>query len=256
MTAAEGPPETPQPELAELVRQIASLQDALTRLSSGGVDAVVLGSPENEQVYTLTNADRPYRVIVERMGEGAATVSESGAILVANPRLAEFIGIERDRLVGRNIADFVDADQEVVLRDLLQTVASETRRAEVRITATGGVLAPVLVSATALDLEGVLVRCLIFTDLTMQKQAERQLVEDLALAARQRLARDVNDTIVQGLVVAEMALDLERYDEARTAIASTSARARRWIGELAVDAQIMPGGAVLDASDPAPSDAR
>lgn len=243
MTDAEG---SPQPELAELVRQIAALQEALTALSSGGVDAVVLGSPENEQVYTLTNADRPYRVIVERMGEGAATVSESGVILFANPRLGEFIGIERERLIGRNITDFVDTDQQVVLRDLLQAVATETKRAEIRIAANDGVLAPVLVAATALDLEGVLVRCLVFTDLRMQKQAERQLLEDLAMITRQRVARDVNDTIVQGLVVAEMALDLERYDDARTAIASTSARARRWIGELAVDAQIMPGGAVLD----------
>ena len=255
MTDTEGPPgTTAQPELAELVRQIAHLQEALTALSSGGVDAVVLGSPENEQVYTLTNADRPYRVIVERMGEGAATVSESGVILFANPRLAEFVGVERALLVGRSITDFVDADQRGVLRGLLQTVATETRRAEVRITATDGVLAPVLVAATALDLEGVLVRCLIFTDLTMQKQAERQLAEDLAQVGRQRLARDVNDTIVQGLVVAEMSLDLGRYDDARTAIASTSARARRWIGELAVDAQIMPGGAVLDVPTHAASD--
>lgn len=255
MTDAERPPETAQPELAELVRQIASLQEALTVLSTGGVDAVVLGSPENEHVYTLTNADRPYRVIVERMGEGAATVSESGVILFANPRLADFIGIERDRLIGRNITDFVDADQRVVLRHLLQAVATETRRAEVSMAPTDGALATMLVAATALDLEGVLVRCLIFTDLTMQKQAERQLVDDQAQLARQRFARDVNDTIVQGLVVAEMALDLERYGDARTAIASTSVRARRWIGELAVDGQIMPGGAVLDAPGHSTSDA-
>ena len=47
------------------------------------------------------------------------------------------------------------------------------------------------------------------------------------------MAREVNDTIVQGLVTAEMALDLERFSEARTAIARTSHQARRWIGELA-----------------------
>ena len=82
---------------------------------------------------------------------------------------------------------------------------------------------PVLVAATALDLDGVLVRCLVFTDLTMQKQVEQQLAEDSAQAERQRVAREVNDTIVQGLVTAEMALDLERFSEARKAIASTSA---------------------------------
>lgn len=101
-----------------------------------------------------------------------------------------------------------------------------------------------LVAATALDLEGVLVRCLILTDLTMQKQVEVQLAHDVAQAERQRVAREVNDTIVQGLVTAEMALDLGRMAEARKAIVSTSKQARRWIGELAVDHQVLPGTAV------------
>ncbi|MET0997070.1 MAG: PAS domain S-box protein [Marmoricola sp.] len=235
------------PDLADLVEQIAYLQEALTAISNGGVDAVVLGSPENEQVYTLTNADRPYRVIVERMGEGAATVSERGVVLFANPRLAQFIGIERDGMVGRDITDYVEEDQRAALAGLLETEAAETRRTELTIAATDGSRVPVLVASTALDLEGVVVRCLVFTDLTMQKQVERQLAEDAAQAERQRVAREVNDTMVQGLVTAEMALDLERYAEARKAIARTSAQARRWIGELAVDHQVQPGTAVRAA---------
>ena len=99
-------------------------------------------------------------------------------------------------------------------------------------------------AATALDLDGVLVRCLVFTDLTMQKQVEQQIAAESAQAERQRVAREVNDTIVQGLVTAEMALDLERFSEARKAIAGTSLHARRWIGELAVDHQVQPGTAV------------
>lgn len=246
MADAEESPAASEPELAGLVRQIAYLQEALTAISSGAVDAVVLGAPENEQIYTITNADRPYRVIVERMGEGAATVSEDGVILFANPRLAQLVGIERDSMIGRDITEYVDDDQQVALHGLLETEAPETRRADLTIAAPGGSHVPVLVAATALDLEGVLVRCLIFTDLTMQKQAELQLAQEAAQSERQRVAREVNDTIVQGLVTAEMALDLERYAEARRAIASTSTQARRWIGELAVDHQVQPGTAVRD----------
>lgn len=246
MTTAEQPP-SPDPDLEELVRQIAYLQEALTAISSGGVDAVVLGSPENEQVYTLTNADRPYRVIVEKMGEGAATVSELGVILFANPQLAEFIGIDRDTLIGRDINEYVDEEHQSTLAGLLDTEATETRRDELEITATDGSKVPVIAAATALDLEGVVVRCLVFTDLTMRKNAERQVAEDTAQAERQRVAREVNDTIVQGLVSAEMAIDLERYADARRAIASTSSKARAWIGELAVDHQVQPGTAVRDA---------
>jgi len=234
-------------ELVELHRQISYLQETLTAISSGGVDAVVIGEPEAEQVYTLTSADRPYRVIVERMGEGAATVSERGVILFANPQLAHFLDIERDTMIGRDITDYVDDDQQNALAALLGTRTSETWRTELSIRRPDGTDVPVLVAVTALEMEGVLVRCLVFTDLTMQKQVERQVAEDAAQAARQRVAREVNDTIVQGLVTAEMAFDLERFSEARQAIASTSLQARRWIGELAVDHQVEPGTAVRSA---------
>jgi PAS domain S-box-containing protein len=235
--------------LSELRRQISYLQETLTAISSGGVDAVVMGNPEQEQVYTLTSADRPYRVIVERMGEGAATVSEGGVILFANPQLAHFLGIDRDTMIGRDITDYVGNAERETLSSLLVTEATETRRAELILAGPDGSAdVPVLVASTALDLDGVLVRCLVFTDLTMQKQLEQQVAEESAQAERQRVAREVNDTIVQGLVTAEMALDLERFTEARRAIASTSQQARQWIGELAVDHQVQPGTAVRSAA--------
>ena len=241
------------PALQELRRQISYLEETLTAISSGGVDAVVIGGPEQEQVYTLTSADRPYRVIVERMGEGAATVSESGVILFANPQLAVFLGVDRDEMIGRDITAYVDDEQRLPLEALLRSRTTETWRAELQLRKTDGSVIPALVAATALDLEGVVVRCLVFTDLTMQKQVETQLAEEAAQAERQRVAREVNDTIVQGLVTAEMALDLERFAEARSAIARTSAQAREWIGELAVDHQVQPGTAVRSRpSRPAP----
>jgi PAS domain S-box-containing protein len=248
MTAKEEFEENVEADLTELRRQIAYLQETLGAISSGGVDAVVMGNPEQEQVYTLTSADRPYRVIVERMGEGAATVSARGVILFANPQLAHFLGINRDSMIGRDITDYVGESQQQDLAHLLVTEATETRRSELTLASSrAGAEVPVLVAATALDLDGVLVRCLVFTDLTMQKQVEQQLAEEAAQAERQRVAREVNDTIVQGLVTAEMALDLERYEDARRAIASTSSQARRWIGELAVDHQVQPGTAVREA---------
>ena len=120
------------------------------------------------------------------------------------------------------------------------------RRAEVTIARPDGTPVPFLVVATDLDIEGVLVHCLVLSDLTMQKQIEQQMAQEAALAERQRVAREVNDTIVQGLVTAEMALDLGQLDHARAVIASTSNRARHWIGELAGD-HLEPGMALRSA---------
>jgi PAS domain S-box-containing protein len=235
-------------DLRDLREQVAYLQQTLAAIRSGEVDAVVVGEPDREHIYSLTSADRPYRVIVERMGEGAATVSDRGVILYANPQLAHFLGVDRDTMVGRDVTSYVDADEQAALASLLDTPSTESRRAELSIATTDGSGVPVLVAATALDLDGVLVRCLVFTDLTMRKLVERQLADEAAQVQRQRVAREVNDTIVQGLVAAEMALDLGQVDYARARIARTSSQARGWIGDLAgeltEDHQLAPGMAV------------
>ena len=68
---------TPPDDGEALRQQIEDLQAALDAIGSGGVDAVLIGPPGAQQVYTLSSADRPYRLIVENIGEGAATVTES-----------------------------------------------------------------------------------------------------------------------------------------------------------------------------------
>jgi PAS domain S-box-containing protein len=244
MTVTDDFDESSANELTALREQIAYLQEALTAIGSGGVDAVVIGAPEAEQIYTLTSADRPYRVIVEEMGEGAATVSESGVILFANPQLANFLGVERDSMIGRDLADYVTEDQRPALDSLLRASSSMTRRAELVVTGGDRANVPFLVSSTDIDLDGVLVRCLVLTELTMQKLVEKQLAADVAQIERQRVAAEVNDTIVQGLVAAEMALDLDQVDYARSLIAGTSRQARNWIGELAGEQELEPGMAV------------
>lgn len=236
--------ESREAELNQLRQQIDDLQQTLVAIGSGGVDAVVVGSSGQEQVYTLTGADRPYRVIVESMGEGAATVSERGVILFANPQLARFLGVERDSMVGRDLTAYVGEGHREALASLLGERSTGTRRAELLVTGADGTDVPFLAAATDIDLEGVLVRCLVLTDLTSQKLVEQQLAAEVARSERQRVAAEVNDTIVQGLVAAEMAIDLGQEDYARQLIASTSRHARSWIGKLAGDQQLEAGMAV------------
>ena len=230
--------------LDEMQERVRHLEEALSAIGDGGVDAVLIGEPEKGRVYTLESADRPYRVIVESMGEGAATVSERGVILFANPQLAHIVGVSRDSMIGRDITAYVGADQQSALALLLGPKATETRQAELKIARPDGTEVPFLVAVTDLDIEGALVRCLVLTDLTMHKRVERQVSEEEAQEVRQQVAREMNDTIVQGLVAAEMSLDLEMFDDARQAIVDTSEQARRWIGELAVDNEIRPGSAI------------
>lgn len=239
---------TSDDELTMLRTRVEDLQQALEALRDGAVDALV-GRTGDPQLYALVSADRPYRVIVERMGQGAATATAEGVLLFANLQLAALLDVERDALVGRDLTAYVAPQDRPELERLLAVDRDGTRRGEVSlVTATPGSEVPVLVAATALEIEGVPVRCLVVTDLTAQKELERRQAAEALLEeqreARADLAREVNDTIVQGLVAAEMALDLGHLELARATVASTSARARGWIGELVEGGRLEPGMAV------------
>jgi phosphoserine phosphatase RsbU/P len=172
-------------ELGRLRTQIVELDRALTAIRAGDVDAVVLGGPHGSQLYTLVSADRPYRVIVEGMGDGAVTVSERGIILYANLRLAELVGADRAALLGRDVADLVDASAADTLLALLATTApGTTRQEELELVHADGSAVPVLASVTGLDIEGVIVRCLVLADLTDRRRGEEELAGAYAELSR------------------------------------------------------------------------
>jgi hypothetical protein len=70
-----------------------------------------------------------------------------------------------------------------------------------------------------------------------------QMYEDLR--ERRQAAMDLNDDVIQGIVTAKLALDLEDPDEALLALERTLATSRQLVGELlgptAADEGILPG---------------
>jgi PAS domain-containing protein len=92
---------------AELRAQLREANDTLDAIRGGGVDSLVIGPPGQEQVYTLASADRTYRLIVEAMSDGAATISPRGVILDVNPRLSLMTGQPSTQLTGAQVLDVV-----------------------------------------------------------------------------------------------------------------------------------------------------
>src|SRR5664279_3857413 len=170
-------------ELTRLATQLADLRAAFDAIRGGGVDAIMVGDPNDERLYTLTSADRPYRVIVEEMGEGAATVSERGVLLYVNRRLSELIGRDRRDLIGADVTALVDPADRPQLIDLLGAPAGRTNRAELNLAGRDGATVPALTSATGLDIDGVLVRCLVAADLSSRRRHGREIADANAVIA-------------------------------------------------------------------------
>lgn len=170
-----GGQESSTPQEAALLAEINDLKETLDAIRSGGVDAVMIPGPDGGSLYTLTSADRPYRVLVEQMGDGAATLAEDGTVLYTNQRFADLIRAERASLLGRDLAEIVQANNPTIIDDLLGTAPGMTAHHELALIHPDAQRTPVLASATGLDLDGTIVRCLIVTDLTRRVEAEEQL---------------------------------------------------------------------------------
>ena len=61
-------------QLEELRMRLEEAEETLRAIRKGEVDALVVSGPQGDQVYTLKGAEQPYRVFVETMNEGAATL--------------------------------------------------------------------------------------------------------------------------------------------------------------------------------------
>jgi len=159
-------------ELAEVQAQLRELQQMVEAIRSGSIDSLIIGPPGHEQVHQTI--DRSYRLIVEAMNEGAATVSTAGIILGANPRLGAMTGRDASELLGTPVLDLIAEAHRPALDRLLDVDVGESARGEVDLTGSGDTVVPVLLAVSGFDLDGMLLRCLVLTDLSTQRAAERQ----------------------------------------------------------------------------------
>jgi two-component system cell cycle sensor histidine kinase/response regulator CckA len=164
---------------------MTAAEDTLRAISAGEVDAfVVSDGGSGQRVFALSTADRPYRIFVESMRDGAATLSASGLILYANRRFAELLSRSREAIVGVPLARFVAGGLPVELKEILAHGAL-SRTVELELVNADGFTIPVLVGASPLDVDGDRLTCLTFTDLSAQKAQEREIARLTHAQAKQ-----------------------------------------------------------------------
>ena len=186
-----GPVQIDAAELAELRLRLQEAEDTILAIRNGDVDAVVVGGPAGQKVYTLENADRPYRVLVEQMQEGAVTLSEDGTLLYCNERLAALIGVTREALLGHPIHQHFEHDDAAAFMSLLRFRATGVHASgEFSLLRSDGNLVPVNISLVDLLVEPGMpkVVCGVVTDLTHSRRRSHALA-----AANAQLAREIEE---------------------------------------------------------------
>lgn len=104
----------------ELKARLLETEDTLTAIRNGEVDAIVVSGKNGEQIFSLGSAETPYRLILEQMIEGAATLASDGTILYCNKSFAQLLSRPIDKTVGTNIFNYLREEECLKFKKLVK----------------------------------------------------------------------------------------------------------------------------------------
>jgi PAS domain S-box-containing protein len=132
-------------ELRELRQRLEEAEDMRRAITSGEVDAFVVGPAGSSRVLLLANAYQRYRQLVERMQQGALTATPTGQILFANQRFADMLGVPLAQLYTAPLESYVALGDRAPLSRFLMLSTRESS-VEVELIRRDGTGIPVRVS--------------------------------------------------------------------------------------------------------------
>lgn len=220
-------PSTPLGQQTKLRARLKSAEETLRAIQSGEVDALMVSGRGGEQVVALKGGEPSYRMLVEAMSEGAATLSRNGAVLYCNRRFAELVGRTPGKIAGVAM-DSMIAEAE---RDRFETLLADARRTsakgEFSLRKADGSLIPVYFSLSRLQGYKGQALGMVITDLSEQKRRQaaeihqtetmHRLLLERTLSAqeeeRRRIARELHDEA--GQLLTALLVGLRTLEDAR-----------------------------------------
>jgi len=166
----------------------------------------------------LKEAEEKFRRVVESAPDAIVLLSADGRIVMTNPGAEDMFRYSQQDLVGRKFEILVprrfrnghNDDRSAGLRNLPLRVKGPAQ--ELCLARKDGSELPVEITFSPIEtVDGVLVSSTI-RDLTERKRLEEQARRSTILEERNRVARDVHDTIAQGFT--GIVLNLEAAEEA------------------------------------------
>src|SRR5690349_15252794 len=87
-------------ELDEVKRQLYEANETIEAIRTGQIDGLMVEGENGHQLYTLKSADIAFRVFIEKMTEGALTLSQDGLILYCNSQFASMVNRPLSSVIG------------------------------------------------------------------------------------------------------------------------------------------------------------
>ena len=162
-------------ENAALRQQVREARRSLDAIHTGNIDAVVIGNKKGHKVFTEKTADKIYRILIEKMHEGAVTLSKEGTILYCNSYFAKLVRLPLQKVMGTKFKKFIAPSSTKQFETLLQHDKANAAKQEVYLQTNDGRAIAVLVSVNTLSLDNDFVLSIILSDLTIYNKNQEEL---------------------------------------------------------------------------------
>jgi PAS domain S-box-containing protein len=191
-------------EPESLRTQLNEAKGVLDAIRHGQIDALLVTGPLRSRVFTLEGAEHPYRIMVESMSEGAATLVGDGTLAYANARLAALLGVPLERLLGQRFVDFIAPPERERFAAACNAARSEQHVERFEVRTAGADALPALIALSPLGLspgsaDPIPALCMVATDLTAAQrntQLSLEISRRKAAEAELRLAVQQKDAFL------------------------------------------------------------
>src|SRR5689334_18124201 len=228
-------------ESVNLKSRLEETEETLRAIRQYMVDAFVVTRSNGVEVVTLSNADFPYRMMVESMNEGAVTLIPDGTIFYCNVRFAEMVQRDAEKLIGVRFQDLVIPEEQKTFDTLFIQAGRQGSRGEFSLQTSHGNTIPVQLSIYELEGDTTGGISIIATDISERVQAEekiRSLASQLAMAEqeeRQRISQILHDDLQQRLfaIKTQLAFLINNEDQNKISPAARQEiqQVQRWLSD-------------------------
>ena len=167
--------ESLQAEIAALKEQLYESNSIVDAIKEGDVDALVVNTNGTPQLYSLETADYTFRLLIEKFGQGALSISRNGLILYCNDYFSKLIGLPAEKIIGNYLYEYFNSKDNFV--PIIEALKYGITTHEIVFkTETYRNTFPAYIAVTDLEpaVQGI---GIVITDLTEKKKHEDALIQ-------------------------------------------------------------------------------
>ena len=197
-----GSTEKPEQEIVSLRARVDELEETIRAIRCGEVDGLVISTDQGDKVYTLENADQPYRLFVETMTEGAVTATQDGTILYCNAAFSVILRLPLEKIIGSSFITYIAPDSRQSWNEIWEKAQSGVSETEFFLRNDDRDI-PVQLSMKPLSIAQGTGLSIVVTDLTERRR-------DQILIAEGNLATLILENAGEALVVCDPVMTILR----------------------------------------------